>query len=129
MLGGKKVPYLIKRSVDTVKADDVRLGSDPNFIHELPNEVNMLQKVKFERPTRESISCSGPNLAGKMSAADSAATMSLHGSLTVTLVLWHCCRPLRQDCRAPGQSACACPRRLYVTLRLSSLSLSVPNPC
>ncbi|ROV88703.1 hypothetical protein VSDG_09496 [Cytospora chrysosperma] len=85
VLGGKKVPYLIKRSVDTVKADDVRLGSDPNFIHELPNEVNMLQKVKFERPTRESISCSGPNLAGKMSAADSAATMSLHGSLTKDL--------------------------------------------
>lgn len=83
MLGGKKAPYLIKWSVNTVKADDVRLGSDTNFLHELPNEVNMLQKVKLERPTRESISCLGPNLAGMMSAADSAATMSLHGSLTV----------------------------------------------
>jgi hypothetical protein len=59
VLGGKKAPYLIKRYADTVKADDFRFGSDSNVIYALPNEVNMLQKEKLKRPTRESIA--GPS--------------------------------------------------------------------
>ncbi|KUI59971.1 Vacuolar import and degradation protein 27 [Cytospora mali] len=55
VLGGKKAPYMIKRYSDTVKADDFRFGSDSNVIYALPNEVNMLQKEKLKRPTRESI--------------------------------------------------------------------------
>ncbi|ROV88837.1 hypothetical protein VMCG_10167 [Cytospora schulzeri] len=55
VLSGKKAPYLIKRYSDTVKADDFRFGSDSNVIYALPNEVNMLQKEKLKRPTRESI--------------------------------------------------------------------------
>ncbi|KAK7739703.1 Vacuolar import and degradation protein 27 [Cytospora paraplurivora] len=59
VLGGKKAPYMIKRYADTVKADDFRFGSDKNVIYALPNEVNMLQKEKLKRPTRESIA--GPS--------------------------------------------------------------------
>lgn len=55
VLGGRKEPYKIKRYADTVKADDFRFGSDSNVIYALPNEVNMLQKEKLKRPTRESI--------------------------------------------------------------------------
>ena len=55
VLAGKKDPYTIKRYAEEVKADDFKFGSDKNVIVALPNEVNMVAKQSFKRPTRESI--------------------------------------------------------------------------
>lgn len=79
VLGGKKAPYLIKRYADTVKADDFRFGSDSNVIYALPNEVNMLQKEKLKRPTRESIA--GPSTR-RSAAGYSTPRKSALGRLT-----------------------------------------------
>ncbi|MCJ1307749.1 hypothetical protein MMC25_001397 [Agyrium rufum] len=64
VLAGKKDPYTIKRYAEEVKADDFRFGSDKNVIVALPNEVNMVAKQSFKKPTRESIA--GP-AAGRRS--------------------------------------------------------------
>ena len=50
-----KDTYTIKRYEEEVKADDFKYGSDKNVIVALPNEVNMVAKQSFKRPTRESI--------------------------------------------------------------------------
>jgi len=50
-----KNPYTIKRYAETVKADNFKYGSDKNVIVALPNEVNMVAKHEFKKPTRESI--------------------------------------------------------------------------
>ena len=55
LLGGRKDPYTIKRYEEEVKADDFKYGSDKNVIVALPNEVNMVAKQSFKKPTRESI--------------------------------------------------------------------------
>jgi len=55
LLSGKKAPYLIKRYTDDVKADDFKFGSDKNVIVALPHEVNMVDKARLKKPTRESI--------------------------------------------------------------------------
>jgi hypothetical protein len=55
VLRGAKAPYLIKRYVEDVKADDFKFGTDKNVIVALPNEVNMVGKQNLKRPTRESI--------------------------------------------------------------------------
>lgn len=55
VLRGMKTPYKIKRYEEEVKADDFKFGSDKNVIVALPNEVNMVAKQSFKRPTRESI--------------------------------------------------------------------------
>ncbi|KAK8148694.1 hypothetical protein G3M48_009451 [Beauveria asiatica] len=55
VLRGMKAPYKIKRYEDEVKADDFKFGSDKNVIVALPNEVNMVAKQSFRKPTRESI--------------------------------------------------------------------------
>ncbi|KEY65386.1 hypothetical protein S7711_04283 [Stachybotrys chartarum IBT 7711] len=55
VLRGTKAPYKIKRYEDDVKADDFKFGSDKNVIVALPNEVNMVAKQSFRKPTRESI--------------------------------------------------------------------------
>ncbi|KAL9020699.1 MAG: hypothetical protein Q9185_002015 [Variospora sp. 1 TL-2023] len=55
VLAGKKDPYTIKRYEEEVKADDFKYGSDKNVIVALPNEVNMVAKQSFRKPTRESI--------------------------------------------------------------------------
>ncbi|KAK3385708.1 VID27 cytoplasmic protein-domain-containing protein [Podospora didyma] len=55
VLGGKKAPYLIKRYTDDVKADDFKFGTDKNVIVALPHEVNMVDRARLKRPTRESI--------------------------------------------------------------------------
>ncbi|KAL8735585.1 MAG: hypothetical protein Q9166_000754 [cf. Caloplaca sp. 2 TL-2023] len=55
VLAGRKDPYTIKRYEEEVKADDFKYGSDKNVIVALPNEVNMVAKQSFKRPTRESI--------------------------------------------------------------------------
>ncbi|KAK1753182.1 hypothetical protein QBC47DRAFT_387961 [Echria macrotheca] len=62
VLSGRKAPYLIKRYTDDVKADDFKFGTDKNVIVALPNEVNMVDKARLRKPTRESI-------AGDLSAA------------------------------------------------------------
>jgi hypothetical protein len=55
VLNGRKDPYSIKRYAEEVKADNFKYGSDKNVIVALPNEVNMVAKQSFKRPTRESI--------------------------------------------------------------------------
>jgi hypothetical protein len=55
VLAGRKDPYTIKRYAEEVKADNFKYGSDKNVIVALPNEVNMVAKQSFKRPTRESI--------------------------------------------------------------------------
>lgn len=62
-----KAPYMIKRYSDVVKADDFRFGSDKNVIYALPNEVNMIQKEKLKRPTRQSIMGGGARRSGSAS--------------------------------------------------------------
>ncbi|RPA95041.1 VID27-domain-containing protein [Choiromyces venosus 120613-1] len=56
VLAGKKDPYTLKRYAEEVKADNFRFGSDKNVIVALPNEVNMVGRQTFKKPTRESIS-------------------------------------------------------------------------
>lgn len=55
IIAGRKDPYTIKRYAEDVKADNFRFGSDKNVIVALPNEVNMVAKKTFQKPTRESI--------------------------------------------------------------------------
>ncbi|KAJ5306203.1 hypothetical protein PENANT_c024G07762 [Penicillium antarcticum] len=55
VVAGRKDPYTIKRYGENVMADNFRFGSDKNVIVALPNEVNMVAKRTFQRPTRESI--------------------------------------------------------------------------
>jgi len=55
VLRGNKDPYSIKRYAEEVKADNFKYGSDKNVIVALPNEVNMVAKQSFKKPTRESI--------------------------------------------------------------------------
>lgn len=55
VLAGKKAPYLIKRYTDDIKADDFKFGTDKNVIVALPHEVNMVDRARLKRPTRESI--------------------------------------------------------------------------
>ena len=62
VLAGRKDPYTIKRYAEEVKADNFKYGSDKNVIVALPNEVNMVAKQTFKKPTRESIA--GPGSLG-----------------------------------------------------------------
>ncbi|KAI9758553.1 MAG: hypothetical protein M4579_003045 [Chaenotheca gracillima] len=55
VLAGRKDPYTIKRYSEDVKADNFKFGTDKNVIVALPNEVNMVAKRSFKKPTRESI--------------------------------------------------------------------------
>ncbi|TGO61319.1 hypothetical protein BCON_0028g00360 [Botryotinia convoluta] len=55
ILRGSKDTYSIKRYAEEVKADNFKYGSDKNVIVALPNEVNMVAKQTFKKPTRESI--------------------------------------------------------------------------
>ncbi|PLN77362.1 vacuolar import and degradation protein [Aspergillus taichungensis] len=55
VVAGRKDPYTIKRYAEEVMADNFRFGSDKNVIVALPNEVNMVAKKSFQKPTRESI--------------------------------------------------------------------------
>jgi len=52
---GQRDPYQIKRYSDQVIADNFEFGSDKNVILALPNEVDMVSRKAFKRPTRESI--------------------------------------------------------------------------
>ncbi|KAH8693977.1 VID27 cytoplasmic protein-domain-containing protein [Talaromyces proteolyticus] len=67
VIAGRKDPYTIKRYGENVMADNFRFGSDKNVIVALPNEVNMVQKKSFKKPTRESIAA--PITPSRRSAA------------------------------------------------------------
>lgn len=64
VLSGRKDPYTIKRYAEEVKADNFKYGSDKNVIVALPNEVNMVAKQSFKKPTRESIAGPGARVSG-----------------------------------------------------------------
>ncbi|KAG8529319.1 uncharacterized protein KY384_005955 [Bacidia gigantensis] len=55
VLNKRRQQYAVKRYDEEVKADDFKYGSDKNVIVALPNEVNMVAKKSFKKPTRESI--------------------------------------------------------------------------
>lgn len=63
VLESRKDPYTIKRYAEEVKADNFKYGSDKNVIVALPNEVNMVAKQTFKKPTRESIAGPGGRLS------------------------------------------------------------------
>jgi hypothetical protein len=73
VLKGSKDPYSIKRYSEEVKADNFKYGSDKNVIVALPNEVNMVAKQTFKKPTRESIATpvriGGGSFSGRRSDA------------------------------------------------------------
>ncbi|KAF8424148.1 VID27 cytoplasmic protein-domain-containing protein [Tirmania nivea] len=71
ILRGNQNPYTIKRYNEEVKADNFRFGSDKSVIVALPNEVNMVAKQTFKKPTRESISTPMRNLRSRSSVVDS----------------------------------------------------------
>ncbi|KAF3492184.1 Vid27 family protein [Arthroderma uncinatum] len=74
ILLGRKDPYTIKRYAEEVKADNFKFGSDKNVIVALPNEVNMVAKQSFRKPTRESIA--GPPVTpGRFSAGRKASRL------------------------------------------------------
>ncbi|EFW14037.1 hypothetical protein D8B26_004065 [Coccidioides posadasii str. Silveira] len=70
VLAGRKDPYTIKRYAEEVKADNFKFGSDKNVIVALPNEVNMVAKQSFRKPTRESIA--GPVTPARFGRRSSA---------------------------------------------------------
>lgn len=55
VVAGSKDPYHIKRYAAQVMADNFEFGSDKNVILALPNEVDMVSRKTFKKPTRESI--------------------------------------------------------------------------
>lgn len=67
VLAGTKDPYQIKRYGAQVMADNFEFGSDKNVILALPNEVDMVSRKSFKKPTRESI-------AGPATRASALAT-------------------------------------------------------
>ncbi|KAI4184263.1 MAG: hypothetical protein L6R41_004867 [Letrouitia leprolyta] len=69
VLGGRPDPYTIKRYEEEVKADDFKYGSDKNVIVALPNEVNMVAKQSFKKPTRESIAAT-PRASGRLQRSE-----------------------------------------------------------
>lgn len=68
---GKSDPYQIKRYAEEVKADNFRFGSDKNVIVALPNEVNMVGRATFKKPTRESIMTPVRQLRSRSNIVDS----------------------------------------------------------
>ena len=73
VLAGRKDPYTIKRYAEEVKADNFKYGSDKNVIVALPNEVNMVAKQTFKKPTRESIAGPGALSTPRRSAGGRAS--------------------------------------------------------
>lgn len=75
VLRGSKDPYSIKRYSEEVKADNFKYGSDKNVIVALPNEVNMVARQSFKKPTRESIATPAQiRLSGRRSDAGRLGT-------------------------------------------------------
>lgn len=55
VLAMRKDCYTIKRYNEEVMADDFKFGTDKNVIVALPNQVELVGKQSFKKPTRESI--------------------------------------------------------------------------
>lgn len=55
VLRNDRDPYLIKRYSSTVTADNFKFGSDKNVIIALEDDVGMVNRRTFRKPTRESI--------------------------------------------------------------------------
>lgn len=55
LLRGDKSPYLIKRYGDNVAADNFKFGTDKNVIIALDNDVGMVDRRTFRKPTRETL--------------------------------------------------------------------------
>lgn len=64
VLAGKKDPYQISRYSAEVVADNFEFGSDKNVILALPNEVDMVSRKTFKKPTRESIMGPAARISG-----------------------------------------------------------------
>ena len=50
---GEKTPYLVKRYDSQVMEDNFKFGSDRNVIVALKNDVSMVKKKSFRKPTKE----------------------------------------------------------------------------
>lgn len=55
VLRGDKEPYLIKRYADNVTADNFKFGTDKNVIIALEDDVGMVNRSTFRKPTRQSL--------------------------------------------------------------------------
>lgn len=55
LLRGDKEPYLIKRYAGDVTADNFKFGTDKNVIISLEDDVGMVSRATFRKPTRESL--------------------------------------------------------------------------
>lgn len=64
VLSGEKDAYKIRKYGEDVMADNFEYGSDKHAILMLPNEVDMVARKSFKRPTRESIMAPGARLSG-----------------------------------------------------------------
>ncbi len=64
VLAGNKDPYSIKRYAEKVMSDNFEYGSDKNVILALPNEVDMVSRKSFKKPTRESIAGPAARISG-----------------------------------------------------------------
>ncbi|KAK9470187.1 VID27 cytoplasmic protein-domain-containing protein [Dipodascopsis tothii] len=71
LLRGDKVPYVIKRYSDNITADNFKFGSDRNVIVALPDDVGMVNKKSFRKPTRESIATPVRQLRSRTSIVNS----------------------------------------------------------
>ncbi|RVX75261.1 hypothetical protein B0A52_00613 [Exophiala mesophila] len=78
VLGGNKDPYHIKRYSAEVMADNFEFGSDKNVILALPNEVDMVSRKSFKKPTRESIAGPAVRLSGGALATPRRGTRQSH---------------------------------------------------
>lgn len=78
VLAGNKDPYQIKRYSAEVMADNFEFGSDKNVILALPNEVDMVSRKTFKKPTRESIAGPAARLSGSALATPRRGTRQSH---------------------------------------------------
>lgn len=72
ILAGNKDPYYIRRYSDEVISDNFEFGSDQNVILAMPNDVDMVKRKTFKRPTRESIA--GPAARTSLSSGNNLRT-------------------------------------------------------
>lgn len=78
VLAGNKDPYQIKRYSAQVMADNFEFGSDKNVILALPNEVDMVSRKSFKKPTRDSIAGPAARLSAGALATPRRGTRQSH---------------------------------------------------
>ncbi|EWC44089.1 hypothetical protein DRE_07224 [Drechslerella stenobrocha 248] len=71
VLRGSKEPYSIRRYSEEIKADNFRFGSDKSVIVALPQQVDMVAKGSFKKPTRQSIATPVKQLQSRSSIVNS----------------------------------------------------------